>query len=755
MIGLYTGGIIDDVKLKTPFSLGVFYYHFCYNLCKSNVRLLKSKLNILLLSSLVLTGLFFVKPQPVYAALIAHWKFDEGSGTTPGDSSGSNITGTFTSTRPTWSTDVPSVSFSDPYSLDFSGTGDAVYFSWPSSLNFVGTASRSFSFWYKPTGNGENASGNYDRIMSWTSDKFEIAGTLGDVAVHRLAFYDGSWRDTGYNLTPGTWYHITFTYDGTNVKLYVDNTVKFSGTSSGRDVNGTVYIGLRYTGDEGINGRIDDFRIYDTALTVSQISNLTAGSSNPDAAPDTTAPVISAVASTTNSTDASITWTTDEAGSSKVIYSADTNYASSTTETDTSSRVTSHTKSLTSLLACTSYNFKVISADAANNYATSTAASLTTTGCPGGASPTSATSTTITVSSSTSISSSDSGRTLAVTTPANFTATSSSVVIQIKGLTSSTVLDSINKPSNSLSSAASKVFDVTALINNSTVLDSFNSAVTISYTYTDADISGLNESSLKMYHYHNSAWSELDNCSVDTNANKITCTTPSFSIFAIFGTQTSSSSSNGGGGLPPAAYNPPLIPTNGFKVVFQKISGLNYDVKTNAGPDVKYIAISPTSDFKNISQLTYTQPLTWVACINNTCTKPPSIVYIKFYTAWGQQSSVITAQLNPDSETVKNTNQTCPYFTQYQVPGKKNAEVKKIKQFLNSLQNANLPVTEIYDSKLTKAIQQFQLNYSEQILKPWGFTKPTGRWYQSTMKTANDLFGCPASVKLDNGKILP
>jgi hypothetical protein len=130
------------------------------------VRLLKSKLNILLLSSLVLTGLFFIKPIPVYAALIAHWKFDEGSGTTPGDSSGSNITGTFTSTRPTWSTDVPSVSFSDPYSLDFSGTGDAVYFSWPSSLNFVGTASRSFSFWYKPTGNGENASGNYDRIMS-------------------------------------------------------------------------------------------------------------------------------------------------------------------------------------------------------------------------------------------------------------------------------------------------------------------------------------------------------------------------------------------------------------------------------------------------------------------------------------------------------------------------------------------------------------------------------------------------------------
>ena len=39
-----------------------------------------------------------------------------------------------------------------------------------------------------------------------------------------------------------------------------------------------------------------------------------------------------------------------------------------------------------------------------------------------------------------------------------------------------------------------------------------------------------------MYHYHNGAWLALDACSVDAAANVITCTSPSFSIFALFGT---------------------------------------------------------------------------------------------------------------------------------------------------------------------------------------------------------------------------
>lgn len=265
-----------------------------------------------LITIFIITALIFIQDSnySVKAAdnLVGYWKFDEGSGSSPADSSGENVTGSFTATAPTWSTDVPStITFSDPYSLNFTGTGDAVTIAWPAAQNFAQTDPRSFSFWYKPTGDGETASGNYDRIISWSSDGFEIAGTLGDVTVHRLAFYDGSWRDTGYDMTVGTWYNITFTYDGTNVKLYVNNVEKFSGASGGRALSGTMYIGTRYTGDEGINGRIDDVRVYDRALTSQEVQDISQGSSGPGVSNPTPTPSPTATPASTSSTSSSST----------------------------------------------------------------------------------------------------------------------------------------------------------------------------------------------------------------------------------------------------------------------------------------------------------------------------------------------------------------------------------------------------------------------------------------------------------------
>lgn len=726
-----------------------FVKYICYIKCSDFFGMkLKVKIIIFFFGLLITVGISFSRAS---AALIGHWKFDEGTGTSVADSSGNGTSGTLSGTNlPTWSADVPPGSFTNPYSLDFSRTGDVVTITWPSLLNFSGTATRSFSFWYKPTGNGENASGNYDRIMSWSGDAFEIAGTLGDITVHRLAFYDGNWRDTGYDMTPGTWYHITFTYDGTNVKLYVDDTVKFSGTSAGRDINGTMYIGLRHTGDEGINGRIDDFRIYDTALTTTQIANLTAGSSNPDVAPDSTAPVISAISATATSSGATITWTTDEAASTKVLYSADTSYGSATSETDTSPRVTSHSKTLSGLLSCTRYNYKVYSTDAASNSRTSDASSFTTTGCAGGAVPSASTSASVATNSSATTSLSDSGRVLSVQTPANFVSSPSSVVIQINSVSSSTVLGSLGKPSSSLSSAAVTAFDVKALIDSTTLLDSFNAAVTMSYQYSDSDIAGLDESSLRLYHHHNSSWRVLNSCSIDVGSNTITCTTPSFSIFALFGSPPS------GGGLPPGAFYKPVVPKGGFTLALQKSSGSAYTVTSNAGSDVKYIALSTDSEFKDVGLIPYQNSLIWGPCqFAASCPSGAYTVYAKFYTAWGQQSGVVTSQVVLGGLPKQLTAVPCPYFTKYVRKGMASLEVRKIKQFLNDFQSAGLSSSHIYDNALVAAVKKFQAAYSDEILAPWGFAKPTGLWYQSTMKKANTFMGCYGSVKLDNGKVLP
>ncbi len=88
------------------------------------------------------------------------------------------------------------------------------------------------------------------------------------------------------------------------------------------------------------------------------------------AAPDTTPPTISGVGSpgvTYNA--ATIGWTTNEASDTQVDYGTTAGYGSSTVLN--ASMVTSHSASLSSLTASTTYHYRVKSKDAAGNLATS------------------------------------------------------------------------------------------------------------------------------------------------------------------------------------------------------------------------------------------------------------------------------------------------------------------------------------------------------------------------------------------------
>ena len=87
---------------------------------------------------------------------------------------------------------------------------------------------------------------------------------------------------------------------------------------------------------------------------------------------DTTPPVISAVTANAGSGgNATITWVTDEPANSRVDYGTSSN--SLALSASSASLVTSHSLSLTGLAPATTYYFRVTSADAANNSATSPA----------------------------------------------------------------------------------------------------------------------------------------------------------------------------------------------------------------------------------------------------------------------------------------------------------------------------------------------------------------------------------------------
>lgn len=97
----------------------------------------------------------------------------------------------------------------------------------------------------------------------------------------------------------------------------------------------------------------------------------------PATSTDTTAPIVSAVLSTPSSTSALITWTTNEAATSRVFYGTSTALGMSTTLSST--LVTSHSQTISGLATSTAYFYEVQSKDAAGNVGSSTQGTFTTT----------------------------------------------------------------------------------------------------------------------------------------------------------------------------------------------------------------------------------------------------------------------------------------------------------------------------------------------------------------------------------------
>jgi endonuclease/exonuclease/phosphatase family metal-dependent hydrolase len=202
----------------------------------------------------------------------AHWKLDEGSGTTASDSSGNGHTGVVTGSG--WTT---AGAINGALTLD--GADDHVTVASPSALlQPAGAYAISAFVKYSTTDikGGEVASmGNSYGLRVRSS---------GEV---NTFFYNGStwttFTTTGANTHDGMWHHLVAQYTGSALQVYVDGVLVGQAAASGAiayNLGTGFHLGRHGQGspDYYFNGAIDHVRVYGRALSAAEVSALTAES---------------------------------------------------------------------------------------------------------------------------------------------------------------------------------------------------------------------------------------------------------------------------------------------------------------------------------------------------------------------------------------------------------------------------------------------------------------------------------------------
>ena len=195
--------------------------------------------------------------------LVAHWKFDDGSGSTAIDSARKNdgiLLG-----DPVWTTGVIDGA------LSFDGDGDYVAVN---SIDVLAGDTFTVQSWICVS----EFAGIWNPVL--TQHDLNNNGYYFYVASSRPSFYIVEGSNFVQAVSPETikadqWYPVAVTNDGSTLNLYVNGLLKATASSIGlTGAIGDAFIGCEITTSFCYTGLIDDIRIYDRALTADGIAML-------------------------------------------------------------------------------------------------------------------------------------------------------------------------------------------------------------------------------------------------------------------------------------------------------------------------------------------------------------------------------------------------------------------------------------------------------------------------------------------------
>jgi glucose/arabinose dehydrogenase len=200
---------------------------------------------------------------PPATGLVGAWSFDETSGTTAADASGSGNTGTVSGPART----------AGRYggALSFDGVNDWVTVNDANSLDLTNRIT--LEAWVRPTGLGD-----------WRT--VLIKERPGQLAYALYASTDNN-RPSGHVFTnadimlrgpsvlaANTWSHLAYTYDGSTTRLYVNGTQVATAALTGNAMTSgsPLRIGGNAVWGEWFSGAIDEVRVYNRALSAAEIA---------------------------------------------------------------------------------------------------------------------------------------------------------------------------------------------------------------------------------------------------------------------------------------------------------------------------------------------------------------------------------------------------------------------------------------------------------------------------------------------------